>query len=195
MQVFYVNVGGGEPTVRGDFFELVEHCVEPPRRGEVLDQRDPHRRRRGDAGSPRMDYVDVQVSIDGADAATNDAVRGAGSFDAARRAMDNLAGGGVRAVQDLGRRDPPERGPARRLRRAGRPLRRPAAADPPAPVGPGADVWDELHPTDEPERDALRLAARARRRCSPGDSFFHLSGARRAAATASTSAGRDGSSA
>ena len=30
-----------------------------------------------------MDYVDVQVSIDGADAATNDAVRGDGSFAAA----------------------------------------------------------------------------------------------------------------
>src|SRR5580658_9684374 len=25
--VFYVNVGGGEPTIRADFFELVEHAV------------------------------------------------------------------------------------------------------------------------------------------------------------------------
>ena len=41
-----------------------------------------------------MDYVDVQVSIDGATAATNDAVRGEGSFAAARAAMDNLAAAG-----------------------------------------------------------------------------------------------------
>ena len=28
MQVFYVNVGGGEPTVRRDFWELVDYAVE-----------------------------------------------------------------------------------------------------------------------------------------------------------------------
>src|SRR6201996_5142018 len=28
MQVFYVNIGGGEPTVRGDFWELVDYAVE-----------------------------------------------------------------------------------------------------------------------------------------------------------------------
>ena len=38
-----------------------------------------------------MDYVDVQISIDGALASTNDSVRGEGSFAAARTAMDNLA--------------------------------------------------------------------------------------------------------
>ena len=40
------------------------------------------------------DYVDVQVSLDGVDAATNDLVRGTGSFAAARRAMGNLADAG-----------------------------------------------------------------------------------------------------
>ena len=27
MQVFYVNVGGGEPTIRPDFFELVDYAI------------------------------------------------------------------------------------------------------------------------------------------------------------------------
>ena len=28
MKVFYVNVGGGEPMIRRDFFDIVEHAVE-----------------------------------------------------------------------------------------------------------------------------------------------------------------------
>src|SRR6202040_2512481 len=40
------------------------------------------------------DYLDVQISIDGVDAATNDAIRGVGSYAAARRAMDHLAEAG-----------------------------------------------------------------------------------------------------
>src|ERR1035437_9344650 len=28
MQIFYVNIGGGEPTVRADFWELVEHATD-----------------------------------------------------------------------------------------------------------------------------------------------------------------------
>ncbi len=42
MQVFYVNIGGGEPTIRPDFFDLVEYATEPPRGREVLDQRLAH---------------------------------------------------------------------------------------------------------------------------------------------------------
>ena len=38
-----------------------------------------------------MPYLDVQISLDGMDPATNDAVRGDGSWAAARRAMDHLA--------------------------------------------------------------------------------------------------------
>ena len=27
MQIFYINIGGGEPMMRRDFFELIEHCL------------------------------------------------------------------------------------------------------------------------------------------------------------------------
>src|SRR5579864_7445805 len=27
LQVFYVNIGGGEPTIRPDFYDLVDYCV------------------------------------------------------------------------------------------------------------------------------------------------------------------------
>src|SRR5690348_624383 len=93
MQVFYVNIGGGEPTVRRDFWELVDYAVAhhvgvkfstngsriTPERAAWL------------AGS---DYVDVQVSIDGATAEVNDAVRGPGSYDTAITAMERLADAG-----------------------------------------------------------------------------------------------------
>ena len=53
-----------------------------------------------------MDYLDIQISLDGIDAATNDAVRGDGSYATARRAMDHLARRRLRPVQDLASSSP-----------------------------------------------------------------------------------------
>jgi len=98
MQVFYVNIGGGEPMLRPDFFDLVGYAVD---RGVGVKfstngtRITPERARQLAA----MEYLDVQVSIDGATVATNDAVRGNGSFAAARRAMDNLAAAGFGAFK------------------------------------------------------------------------------------------------
>src|SRR5260221_3235988 len=89
MQVFYVNIGGGEPTVRPDFWELVDYAV-AHRVGVKFSTNGvkitPAVARRL-AGS---DYVDVQISLDGATAEVNDNVRGQGSYDTALRAMANL---------------------------------------------------------------------------------------------------------
>jgi mycofactocin biosynthetic radical S-adenosylmethionine protein MftC len=93
MQVFYVNIGGGEPTVRPDFWELVDYAtahqvgVKFSTNGVKID---PGAARRLAAS----DYVDVQVSLDGATAEVNDAVRGAGSSATAARVMDNLRAAG-----------------------------------------------------------------------------------------------------
>ena len=51
MQVFYVNIGGGEPTVRPDFWELLDYATAAPRRGEVLHQRHQNQHRRRDTPS------------------------------------------------------------------------------------------------------------------------------------------------
>jgi MoaA/NifB/PqqE/SkfB family radical SAM enzyme len=65
MQVFYVNIGGGEPTVRRDFWELVGYStsrqvgVKFSTNGTRIDAAAARRL----AGS---DYVDVQTSLDGA---------------------------------------------------------------------------------------------------------------------------------
>src|SRR5262249_2804723 len=98
MQVFYVNIGGGEPTLRPDFWDLLDYSVAHhvgvkfSTNGVRLDKRAARRL----AGT---DYVDVQISIDGATAEVNDAVRGTGSFTMARRAVDNLPAAGFGGVQ------------------------------------------------------------------------------------------------
>src|SRR5256885_7068091 len=90
LQVFYVNIGGGEPTVRRDFWELVEYAtahhvgVKFSTNGSRIDAD-----RAGRLAA--SDYVDVQISLDGATADVNDAVRGPGSYETALRAMTRLA--------------------------------------------------------------------------------------------------------
>src|ERR1700761_1272359 len=98
MQVFYVNIGGGEPTVRPDFWELVDYATEHhvgvkfSTNGVRLDA----------AAAARLaasDYVDVQISLDGATREVNDAVRGPGSFDTAVRAMSHLRDAGFQGFK------------------------------------------------------------------------------------------------
>src|ERR1700685_559613 len=90
MQVFYVNIGGGEPTVRPDFWELVDYAtahqvgVKFSTNGVKLDA--------AAAGKlAASDYIDVQISLDGATAEVNHAVRGQGSYAMAIAAMEHLA--------------------------------------------------------------------------------------------------------
>src|SRR5271154_4744236 len=98
MQVFYVNIGGGEPTVRPDFWELVDYAtahhvgVKFSTNGVRIDAAVARR-------LAASDYVDVQISVDGATAEVNDAVRGAGSYAMAIRAMRHLAEAGFRGFK------------------------------------------------------------------------------------------------
>src|SRR5271170_4187932 len=98
MKVFYVNIGGGEPMLRPDFFDLVSYAVDR-RVGVKFSTNGTRLTPARSAQLAALDYLDVQISIDGATAATNDAVRGEGSFAAARRAMDHLASAGFGAFK------------------------------------------------------------------------------------------------
>jgi mycofactocin radical SAM maturase len=175
MKVFYVNIGGGEPTVRPDFWELVDYATEHHvgvkfSTNGVKITPDIARRLAG------SDYVDVQISLDGATAEVNDAVRGTGSYATAIRAMDNLAAAGFRGFkisvvctrQNLGQLDEfkviaDRYGAQLRLTR----LR---------PSGRGADVWDELHPSAEQQRELYDWLLAHGENVLTGDSFFHLAG-------------------
>jgi [mycofactocin precursor peptide]-tyrosine decarboxylase / 3-amino-5-[(4-hydroxyphenyl)methyl]-4,4-dimethylpyrrolidin-2-one synthase len=173
MQVFYVNIGGGEPTVRPDFWELVDYAtahqvgVKFSTNGVKID-----------AGRARWlaasDYVDVQISLDGATAEVNDAVRGPGSYATARRAMRHLADSGfggfklsvVITRENAGQLDDfkelaDSHGAQLRLTR----LR---------PSGRGADSWARLHPTPAQQRALYDWLVARGEGVLTGDSFFHL---------------------
>ncbi len=96
LQVFYVNLGGGEPMLRSDFFPIVEYAIDHQvgvkfsTNGTFIDAAAARR-------LAAMDYLDVQISLDGATADVNDLIRGDGSHAAARRAMDHLADAGCGA--------------------------------------------------------------------------------------------------
>jgi mycofactocin radical SAM maturase len=173
MQVFYVNIGGGEPTVRSDFWELVDYAtahhvgVKFSTNGVKITQEVARR-------LAASDYVDVQISLDGATAEVNDAVRGAGSYATALRAMRHLAEAGFRGFkisvvvtrQNAGQLDDFKAiadrfGAQLRLTR----LR---------PSGRGADVWDELHPTAAQQRQLYDWLVARGEQVLTGDSFFHL---------------------
>jgi mycofactocin radical SAM maturase len=174
MQVFYVNIGGGEPTIRPDFWELLDYAVSHdvgvkfstngvrlnPERARFL---------------ASTDYVDVQISLDGATAEVNDYVRGPGSYDTAITALKNLQDAGFKDAkisvvctrQNIGQLDEfkaiaDQYGATLRLTR----LR---------PSGRGADVWDELHPLPEQQRELYDWLVANGEKVLTGDSFFHLS--------------------
>ncbi|MFQ5556388.1 MAG: mycofactocin radical SAM maturase [Acidimicrobiales bacterium] len=173
LQVFYVNIGGGEPTIRPDFWHLVAYAVDRgvgvkfSTNGSRIDSTVA-------ADLAAMDYVDVQVSIDGADAATNDAVRGEGSFATAVQAMEGLhrAGFGPFKISVVMTRH--NIGQVDRFRamadRDGAQLRLTRLR----PSGRGADIWPELHPTRSQQVDLYHWLL-DHPDVLTGDSFFHLS--------------------
>ncbi len=174
LQVFYINIGGGEPMIRRDFFPLVEHAIDRgigvkfSTNGAFIDRAAARR-------LTDLDYLDIQISLDGLDAATNDAVRGEGSYATARRAMDHLddAGFGPFKISIVVTRHNVDQlddfkaiadryGAQLRLTR----LR---------PSGRGADVWEELHPLPEQQRELYDWLIANGDKVLTGDSFFHLS--------------------
>ncbi|HEU5416942.1 MAG TPA: mycofactocin radical SAM maturase [Streptosporangiaceae bacterium] len=175
MQVFYVNIGGGEPTVRPDFWDLVSYATSH----HVGVKFSTNGVKISPAIAARLaasDYVDVQVSLDGATPEVNDAVRGPGSYATALRAMENLAAAGMAGFkisvvvtrQNAGQLDDFQAiasrlGAQLRLTR----LR---------PSGRGADVWPQLHPTAQQQRQLYDWLVARGEQVLTGDSFFHLSG-------------------
>jgi mycofactocin radical SAM maturase len=175
MKVFYVNIGGGEPTVRRDFWELVDYAV-AHHVGVKFSTNGSRITAERAVKLARSDYVDVQVSLDGATAEVNDRVRGVGSFTTAITAMERLAGAGFEGFklsvvvtrENVSQLDA-FKALADRYRAQLRITRL-------RPSGRGADVWDQLHPTAAQQRELYEWLLAHGETVLTGDSFFHLSG-------------------
>ncbi|MEY4130626.1 MAG: hypothetical protein RLZZ31_750 [Actinomycetota bacterium] len=173
MQVFYVNIGGGEPMLRPDFFELVEYCVEKgvgvkfSTNGGRITAENARR-------LAAMDYVDIQLSLDGVDELTNDAVRGEGTYARVREAMDHLrdAGFGTFKLSVVMTREniPQIDSYAQLANEYGAELRLTRFR----PSGRGVDTWHDLHPTSAQQVELYNWLL-AHPEVLTGDSFFHLS--------------------
>ncbi|HET7050616.1 MAG TPA: mycofactocin radical SAM maturase [Solirubrobacteraceae bacterium] len=173
MKVFYVNIGGGEPTVRRDFWEILDYATAHDV-GVKFSTNGSRITEQAAARVAANDYVDVQISLDGASAEVNDAIRGAGSFATAIRALERLAEAGAPSFkisvvitrENMEQLDDFEAladlfGAQLRLTR----LR---------PAGRGADVWDRLHPTQSQQRRLYDWLLDRGDKVLTGDSFFHL---------------------
>ena len=173
LQVFYINVGGGEPMVRRDFFELLEYSIAKgigvkfSTNGAFIDAEKAQR-------LAAMDYLDIQISLDGTDAVTNDAVRGPGSYALARRAMDNLAAanfGPFKISVVVTRHNVDQLDEFKALADSyGAQLRITRLR----PSGRGADSWRDLHPSNAQQRQIYNWLMAHGDNVLTGDSFFHL---------------------
>ena len=173
LQVFYINIGGGEPMVRRDFFELLEYSigrgigVKFSTNGAFIDEKNARR-------LAAMDYLDIQISLDGIDPQTNDPVRGDGSYALARRAMDNLAAadfGPFKISVVVTRHNVDQLDQFKALADSyGAQLRVTRLR----PSGRGADTWHDLHPTNDQQRQIYQWLLAHGDNVLTGDSFFHL---------------------
>jgi mycofactocin radical SAM maturase len=173
MQVFYVNIGGGEPTVRPDFWTLVEYAT-AHQVGVKFSTNGSRITAEVAARLACSDYVDVQISLDGATAEVNDAVRGGGSYATAIRAMEHLAMagfGGFKISVVVTRHNVDQLDEFKELAdHYGAQLRLTRLR----PSGRGAMVWDQLHPTAAQQRQLYDWLLVRGEQVLTGDSFFHL---------------------
>jgi|KBSMisStaDraftv2_1062788.scaffolds.fasta_scaffold18329_6 mycofactocin radical SAM maturase len=173
MQVFYVNIGGGEPTVRPDFWELVDYAT-AHKVGVKFSTNGVKITPAVAARLAASDYVDVQISLDGATAEVNDAVRGTGSYATALRAMEHLQAAGMRGFKVsvvCTRHNVDQLDALKALAdRFGAQLRLTRLR----PSGRGADVWDQLHLLPGQQRQLYDWLVEHGEGVLTGDSFFHL---------------------
>ncbi|MDG4552932.1 MAG: mycofactocin radical SAM maturase [Candidatus Competibacter sp.] len=172
MKVFYINVGGGEPMSRKDFRELMDYAlargigVKFSTNGTLIDDE-------AAAWIASRDYLDVQISIDGATADTSDPIRGEGSYDRARQAMERLAKHRFpfKINTTVTCHNYPQIDDLYVLsQRYGAELRLTRLR----PTGRGGAVWQSLRPTHAQNRGLYEWLLN-HRDVLTGDSFFHLS--------------------
>jgi mycofactocin biosynthetic radical S-adenosylmethionine protein MftC len=169
-KVFQFNIGGGEPFMRPDFLDLMDYAHEKgmvtciSTNGTLIDK----------ATARRLDHplVYIQVSLDGADEQSNDAIRGRGSYKKVLGALEHLCNRDIEVSINcvLTRRSYPELDRLVELAASyGAKLRVSRFR----PSGRGKDSWAELNVQRNEMGDFSKWLAR-HLAVSTGDSFFSV---------------------
>ena len=171
-KVFQIHFGGGEPFVYPGFFDLLRHaqargfcCLCISTNGSLLDAR-------RIAELDAMGGIYLQISLDGADAATCDAVRGEGAHARALAALERLrATSIVRTINFVYcRHNAHELDAMAALAARYEATLRVTRLK---PSGRGASTYSRLRPT-QAQLAELRLWLERNPEVLTGDSFFHL---------------------
>ena len=177
MQVFYVNIGGGEPTVRPDFWELVDYATAHHVGREVLHERPADHARGGQRSWPAATTSTCRSP------STARLPRSTTPFAAAARSRwppapcrtsptPGSRGFKISVVMTRHNVAQLDAFKPRSRTRFGAQLRITRLR----PSGRGADVWDELHPTAAQQRELYDWLVAHGENVLTGDSFFHLAG-------------------
>ena len=170
--VFQVNIGGGEPFLRKDIWDIFRYCHNhklvtcTSTNGSLLDIEAASML----AASP---YHFLQISLDGPNAEVNDAIRGEGAFAGAKNGIENLRAAGFKnlslntVVTKTNFRYLPELyrfaqyyGAKPRLSRF-------------RPSGNGAKMWDAYHLNQNQTLELAEILS-ANPDIATGDSFFSI---------------------
>jgi mycofactocin radical SAM maturase len=170
--VFYLNIGGGEPLMRSDCFDLMDHSlkrgmgIKLSTNGTLLDHTAIN-------WMATRTYFDLQLSLDGATEEVNDAIRGSGTFAKTMIAMEKLAMHDVpfKINTVLTRHNFSQ---LDRLHALAASFKARLRISRLRPTGRGSEVWENLRPSHAQNRQLYKWLL-----CHPevltGDSFFHLS--------------------
>ena len=170
--VFQVNIGGGEPFLREDIWDIFAYCHQyqlvtcTSTNGSLLDMEAARRLSLGP-------YHFLQVSLDGASSEVNDAIRGEGAFAGAVKGIENLRTAGFKnlslntVVTAVNFQHLPELyrlaqyyGAKPRLSRF-------------RPSGGGAKMWESYHLSQEQTLELAEILS-AHPDIVTGDSFFSI---------------------
>ena len=172
MEVFYINIGGGEPFLREDVFDIIAYTdkkklpIQLSTNGTLVNEETA-------AFLSKIKDIRIQVSLDGASALVNDSIRGDGSFAGALKALQLLSSRGIELSINfvVTSKNFQELESCYRLAREYKAVFRVSRL---RPSGQARRIYEEYHLSTEQHRQ-LYYWLKKHPDVSTGDSFFFLS--------------------
>lgn len=170
--VFQINIGGGEPFMRDDIWDILKYCHDREfvtcvsTNGSKIDEAAAEK-------LAAMEFMYMQVSLDGATEETNDAIRGKNTYKMAMQAIQNLYNAGFKGlsintvVTAKNFRELPD------LYLLAKKYNSKPRLSRFRPSGGGAEMWDEYSLSKEQTEELAELLS-AHRDIVTGDSFFSI---------------------